>query len=64
MNSDGNYYNRRFYFTILILILVFPVSGFLNLTPSPVNWVLGVVVEIFVIVYLIVGLRKTKNQNQ
>jgi hypothetical protein len=48
----------------IIIVLLPPLSGFFGLIPSPLNWVLGVVMEIFILFYLIVRLGKIKNQIQ
>ncbi|TRZ91604.1 MAG: hypothetical protein D4R88_01655 [Methanosarcinales archaeon] len=59
VNMRKNLYETfklRYWIPVVIILLV-PLSGFIGLIASPINWVTGIVAELIYIIYLIFKLR-------
>jgi hypothetical protein len=58
-NPDGERFGPK-YWIILVIILLIPLIGFIDMIGAPLNWVIGILVELIVIIYLV---SKIKHYN-
>jgi hypothetical protein len=55
-NQDGERFGPK-YWIILVIILLIPLIGFIDIIGSPLNWITGILLELIFIIYLVLTIK-------